>query len=118
MSFLDRHLDALRSANADAVAALYADDGALLSLDYARSGRDAIREQYQQFFEYHGSLSSASVERQQAGQDAVFAEYALTSERGTFRLLNAFVLDGETCRTHFSNEISVSLDADEVERRA
>jgi ketosteroid isomerase-like protein len=116
MSFLDRHLDALRNADADAIAALYADAGALLSLDYVRTGRDAIREQYEQFFAFHGSISDASVKRQQAGDDAVFAEYALTSERGTFRLLNAFTLEGDVCHRHFSNEVSVSLDADEVQR--
>ena len=114
MSFLDRHLDALRSADPTAVAALYADVGALLSLDYVREGRDAIREQYQQFFDYHGTISDASAVRQQAGPDAVFAEYQLTSERGTFRLLNAFTLDGDVCRRHFSNEVSVELDDDEV----
>ena len=115
MSFLDRHLDALRAADPDAVAALYADDGALLSLDYAREGRDAIREQYRQFFDYHGAISDASVVRQQTGPEAVFAEYSLTSERGTFHLLNAFTLDGDACHRHFSNELSVELDADEVQ---
>ena len=114
--FLARHTDALTAGDADAMARLYTDDATLVALDSTAAGRDAIRDRYQTFFDYHRSISSAETTHQQATDDAVFTALKITSERGTFTLVNVFETDGATCRRHFSNETEVALDRDEVER--
>ncbi len=114
--FLARHTDALLAGDADAIAGLYANDAALVALDSTAEGRDAIRDRYQTFFDYHGTISSAETTHQQATHDAVFTALKIASERGTFTLVNVFETDGETCRRHFSNETEVALNRDEVER--
>ena len=115
-AFTDRHLQALLGGDADAVAALYTDSASLVALDGVAEGRDAIRARYATFFEYHGTISSAETTHEQAADDAVFTRLAIESERGRFALVNVFETDGDACRRHFSNEIEVSLNRDEVER--
>ncbi len=114
--FLARHADALTAGDADAIASLYAADATLVALDGTAKGRDAIRDRYQTFFDYHRAIASAETTHQQATDDAVFTALKITSERGTFTLVNVFETDGATCHRHFSNETEVTLDRDEVER--
>lgn len=113
---LSRHADLVQQGDANAIVDLYAEDAQLLWLDGVSDGRDAIRERYQDFFDYHGDISSAEVSRQQGTDDAAFTMLRVESERGSFQIVNAFVLDGEHVTRHFSNEIEVTLDRDEVER--
>ncbi len=115
-AFTDRHLQALLDGDADAVTALYTDDATLVALDGVSEGRDAIRSRYATFFEYHGTISSAETTHEQMADDATFTRLAIESERGRFALINVFETDGDACRRHFSNEIEVSLNRDEVER--
>ena len=114
--FVARHAQALLTADADAVAALYADDAQLVAFDGVSDGRAAIRDRYQTFFDYHRTVSSAETTHQQEAGDAAFTRLKLASERGVFSLVNVFEVDGETCRRHFSNEVEVTLNRDEVER--
>ena len=114
--FTDRHIEALLSGDADAVAALYTGDATLVALDGVAEGHDAVRARYATFFEYHGRISSAETTHEQAAGDAVFTRLALESERGRFALINVFETEGDACRRHFSNETEVSLNRDEVER--
>ena len=116
--FLTRHASAVASADLDAVLALYADDATLLSFDWTAEGADAVRQRFQDFFEFHGEISDLEIKYQTTADDAAYALYAVTGERGTFTLMNAFDLDGDTCTRHFSNEVSAELDRDEVERDA
>lgn len=113
-----RHADLVQKGDAGAVADLYAESGQLVWLDGVAEGRDAIRERYQQFFDYHGTISSAKRTHQQATDDAAFDFLKVESERGTFTIVNAFVFDGDEIARHFSNETDVELDRDEVEREA
>ena len=114
--FIAHHAEALLSSDADAVSDLYADDAKLVALDGIADGKDAIRDRYQTFFDYHGAISSAETTHQQATGDAAFTRLKIESERGSFSLVNVFEVDGETCRRHYSNEVEVTLDRDEVER--
>ena len=114
--FTARHAEALLTADADATAALYADDATLVALDGVSEGRDAIRDRYQTFFEYHGAIASAETTHHQESADAAFTRLRIESARGRFDLVNVFEVDGETCRRHFSNEIEVVLNRDQVER--
>ena len=114
--FVARHAQALLTADADAVAALYADDAQLVAFDGVSDGRAAIRDRYQTFFDYHRTVSSAETTHQQEAGDAAFTRLKLASERGVFSLVNVFEVDGETCRRHYSNEVEVTLNRDEVER--
>ena len=111
--FLTRHADAVRAGDLDAVAALYADGARLVTLTGTHDG-DAVRERYRDFFAYHGAIARLEVAHQQQTDTEALAAYAIESERGRFTILNAFVLDGDACRLHFSNETDVTLDADEV----
>ena len=113
-----RHADLVRQGDADAVAALYAESGQLVWLDGVADGRDAVRDRYRQFFDYHGAISSAEHTHQQTTGDASFDFLKVESERGTFTIVNAFVFDGDHVARHFSNETDVELDRDEVERDA
>ena len=112
--FLTRHADAVRAGDLDAVAALYADGARLVTLTGTHDGGDAVRQRYQAFFAFHGAIASLEVAHQQQTGTEALAAYAIESERGRFTILNAFVLDGDACRLHFSNETDVTLDADEV----
>ena len=115
--FLSRLLAALKSADADEAAALYSDDAAMLSLEWTAEGRDAIRDRYGAFFDYHGSVEQVDVDRSQRAGDRLFAEFTLQSERGRFQLVNALLLDGNHARVHFSNVVDLTLNEDEVQVR-
>ena len=117
-SFLQKHVAAVASGDLDAVLALYADDAALVSFEWAAEGADAVRQRFTDFFAYHGEIDGVELRYQQATADTAFAMYAVTSERGTFEIVNAFVLDGDACTRHFSNEVGADLDRDEVEADA
>ena len=116
--FLSKHADAVAASDLDAVVKLYADSATLLSFDWTADGRDAVRQRFADFFEFHGEISNVEIAYQTATDDAAFALYAVTGERGTFRIMNAFDLDGDACTRHFSNEVGADLDRDEVERDA
>ena len=113
--FVSRHAAAVAEGDAGKVAALYTDDAALVSFVWTAEGRDAVRQRFEDFFAFHGEVASVDVEHQRATDDAAFVQYAVTGERGTFHLVNVFVLDGDRCARHFSNEVAVELDRDEVE---
>ena len=113
--FLSQHAAAVAASDLDGVVALYADGATLLSFDWSADGADAIRQRFQDFFEFHGEISNLEVEYQTTTDDAAFALYAVTGERGTFRLMNAFDLAGDACSRHFSNEIGADLNRDQVE---
>ena len=114
-AFVSRHVAALTEGDADAIADLYTDDAVLVSFEWAADGRDAVRDRFAKFFDFHGEISEVAVEQQQTTDDSAFVEYAVTGERGTFHLVNVFVLEGDRCARHYSNEVRVELDRDEVE---
>ena len=116
--FVSRHADALKTGDADQMAALYADDATLVALDSVADGKEAIRNRYTSFFEYHKSISNAETTHQQATDDAAFTMLKVESERGSFSLVNVFEVEGDTCTRHYSNEVEVTLDRDEVEKDA
>ena len=117
-SFLQQHVAAVSSADLDAVVALYANDATMLSFEWTASGADAVRQRFEDFFAFHGEIESVELKYQRTDGDAAFALYAVTGERGTFDIVNAFVLDGDACTRHFSNEVGAELDRDEVEADA
>lgn len=114
-AFLSRHVDAVQAGDADAIAQLYTDDADLVSFEWTAQGRDAVRQRFADFFAFHGDISAVEVVYEQTTDDAVFAMYAVTGERGTFRIVNAFVLHGDACTRHFSNEVAAELARGEVE---
>jgi hypothetical protein len=116
--FLSKHVAAVAAGDLDAVTALYADDATLLSFDWTAGDRDAVRQRFADFFAFHGEIESVDVEYQTATDDAVFALYSVTGERGTFQIMNAFDLAGDACTRHFSNEVGAELDRGEVESDA
>lgn len=69
-------------------------------------------------FDFHGETTEVKEAYQTATDDAVFALYAVAGERGTFRVMNAFDLSGDTCSRHFSNEVGADLERDQVEHEA
>jgi len=114
MSFSQHLSKHLRTADADALAELYADDAEMLSFEFgSRSGRDAIREQYERFLGFHGEITQAETKRETASGDRLFFELALESTRGAFTLIHAVVLDGERAAVHFTNVIEGEVEADQ-----
>lgn len=110
--FLQKHVAAVAEGDLEAVAALYADDARLVSFEWDAEGLDAVRQRYADFFAFHGEIEGVEVRYQHAAGDTAFAMYAVTGERGTFEIVNAFVLDGAACTRHFSNEVGAQLDRD------
>lgn len=116
--FLTRHASAVASADLDAVMALYADDASLLSFDWTADGADDIRQRFADFFDFHGDITDVEIRYQTTTDGAAYAMYAVTGDRGTFQIMNAFELDGDRCTRHFSNEVGADLDRDQVEQDA
>ncbi len=115
MPFLQDLRQHLPTADADALAALYHDDARMLSFEFGtKTGRDAIRQQYRDFFDFHGAISSVEADRTVEDGDRLFAELTMRSERGVFQLVHAVVLDGGKARTHFTNVIEGEVAADEA----
>ena len=113
-SFSDRHRQHLLAGDADALADLYHDDATMLSFEFgAKDGRDAIRDQYAAFLDFHGRIDSVEQDREVAHGDDLFTEFTMQSARGEFQLVNAFVLDGDRARRHFTNVIAGDVEADE-----
>ena len=113
--FLQKHVAAVASSDLDAVAALYADDAVLVSFEWTAEGAAAVRQRFADFFAFHGEIDEVELRYQRTTADAAFAMYAVTGERGTFEIVNAFVLDGDACTRHFSNEVGAELARGEVE---
>lgn len=114
-AFVSRHVAAVAEGDADAIADLYTDDAVLVSFEWTAAGRDAVRDRFGRFFGFHGEISDVEVEQQRTTDDSAFVMYAVTGERGTFHLVNVFVLEGDRCARHYSNEVRAELNRDEVE---
>ena len=113
-SFASRHRQHLLDRDADAISGLYKDDAAMLSFEFGtREGRDAIRDQYADFFEFHGDIDSVEIDREVEHDADLFTEFTMQSERGTFQIINAFVLDGDKVHRHFTNVVDGDVEADE-----
>ena len=115
-AFVSQHAAALTAGDLDAIADLYTDGAQLVSFEWTADGRDAVRNRFERFLDFHGEIQSVDVEQQRTTDADAFVLYAVTGKRGTFRIVNVFVLDGDRCAKHFSNETDVELDRDEVER--
>jgi ketosteroid isomerase-like protein len=116
-SFFDQHRQHLLDADADGIAGLYHDDAEMLSFEFGtKQGRDAIRDQYADFFDFHGTISSVEADRKVEHDGSLFVEFTMASERGSFQLINAFVLDGGKAQRHFTNVVQGEVEADETER--
>lgn len=115
-SFFDQHRQHLLAANADGIADLYHDDAEMLSFEFgAKQGRDAIRTQYADFFDFHGAISSVEADRKVEHDGSLFVEFTMESERGEFQLINAFVLDGGKAQRHFTNVVQGEVEAGDAE---
>lgn len=113
-SFSERHRQLLLDQDPDAIAELYHDDAVMISFEFgARSGREAIRDQYAEFFTFHGAVESVEPDRETEHDGRLLTEFTMVSERGRFQLINAFVLDGEEARLHFTNVVFGDVKADQ-----
>lgn len=113
-SLLQRHVAALTSGDADATAALYADDAQLVSFDGVAEGRAAIADRYRLFYDYHGTISGVEILHEQAAGDDRFVLFAVESERGRFELVNVYLTSGDAIARHFSNETTAHMARHEV----
>ena len=115
-SFFDQHRQHLLDSDADGIAGLYHEDAAMISFEFGtKQGRDAIRSQYAEFFDFHGAISSVDVDRKTEDDENLFVEFTMTSERGEFQLINAFVVDSDKARRHFTNVVRGEVEADAAE---
>lgn len=114
MSFFDSLRQQLLAGDPDATADLYTDDAEMLSFEFgSKSGREAIREQYAQFYDFHGEISDVEPVRKAESGDRLFLEFTMQSERGAFELINAFELADGKARVHFTNVTEGEVAADE-----
>lgn len=114
--FFEQHRQHLLDRDADGIADLYADDAVMLSFEFdAKEGREAIRDQFAAFFDFHGPIASVEVDRQVAHGDDLVVEFTMRSERGRFQLINAFVLRDGQAQRHFSNVVRGEVEADAAE---
>ncbi|MDX1531468.1 MAG: nuclear transport factor 2 family protein [Rhodothermales bacterium] len=115
--YYERHRQHLLDGDADGIADLYTDDAVMLSFEFdAKEGRAAIRDQFAEFFRFHGAIGSVETDRQVARGDDLFVEFTMESERGQFQLVNAFTLRDGKAERHFSNVVRGEVAADEAEQ--
>lgn len=108
--FLDRLIAALAAGDPEQAADLYHDSATMLSFEWTAEGRDAIRDHYRDFFDFHGAINHVEVDRSRRAGEHLFAEFTIESTRGRFQLVNAFLLDGDHARDHFSNVVNLKLN--------
>ena len=104
--FYEEQLAYLAAKDVDGlVANHYNDDAALISFDVTVRGREALREYFRTYLERLGTLTVTSTDKFTETEDTVFFEATVTSNLGTVRVYDAFVLRDGKISYHFAGVI-------------
>src|SRR5437868_6941927 len=83
-------------------------DAVLVSFDVTVKGRDALREYFRTYLKRLGTLTVTSTDRFTETEDTIFFEATMTSNLGTARVYDAFVLRDGKISYHFAGVIGPS----------
>ena len=104
--FYEEQLDYLAAKDVDGlVANHYNDDAVLMSFDVTVRGREALRQYFRAYLERLGTLAVTSTDRFAETEDSIFFEATVTSNLGTVRVYDAFVLRDGKISYHFAGVI-------------
>jgi hypothetical protein len=101
--FYEEQLDHLAAKDVDGlVANHYNDDAVLISFDVTVKGREALREYFQTYLDRLGTLTVTSTDKFTETENTIFFEATVTSNLGTVRVYDAFVLRDGKISYHFA----------------
>jgi ketosteroid isomerase-like protein len=104
--FYAEQLDYLAAKDVDGlVANHYNDDAVLISFDVTVKGREALRDYFRTYLERLGTLTVTSTDKFMETEDSIFFEATVTSNLGTVRVYDAFVLRDGKISYHFAGVI-------------
>ena len=104
--FYEEQLDYLANTDVEGlVANHYNDDAVLMSFDVTVRGREALREYFRTYLERLGTLTVTSTDKFAETEDSIFFEATVTSNLGTVRVYDAFVLRDGKISHHFAGVI-------------
>jgi hypothetical protein len=86
----------------------YNDDAVLISFDVTVKGREALQDYFRTYLERLGTLTVTSIDKFTETEDAIFFEATVTSNLGTVRVYDAFVLRDGKISYHFAGVIGPS----------
>ena len=104
--FYKEQLDYLAAKDVESlVANHYNDDAVLISFDVTVKGREALREYFRTYLERLGTLTVRSTDQFVETEDSILLEATVTSNLGTVRVYDAFVLRDGKISYHFAGVI-------------
>jgi ketosteroid isomerase-like protein len=107
--FYEEQLAYLAAKDVDGlVANHYNDDAVLISFDVTVKGREALRDYFRAYLERLGTLTVTSTDRFTETEDAILLEATVTSNLGTVRVYDAFVLRHGKISYHFAGVIDAA----------
>ena len=107
--FYEEQLNYLTAKDVDGlVANHYNDDAVLISFDVTVKGREALQDYFRTYLERLGTLTVRSTDQFVETEDSILLEATVTSNLGTVRVYDAFVLRDGKISYHFAGVIGPS----------
>jgi hypothetical protein len=107
--FYEEQLGYLTAKDVDGlIANHYNDDAVLISFDVTVKGRGALREYFRTYLERLSTLTVRSTDKFAETEDCTLLEATVTSNLGTVRVYDAFVLREGKISYHFAGVIGPS----------
>ena len=104
--FYEEHLGYLTAKDVEGlVANHYNDDAVFISFDVTVKGREALRDYFRTYLERLGTLTVMSTDKFAETEDSILLEATVTSNLGTVRVYDAFVLRDGKISYHFAGVI-------------
>jgi hypothetical protein len=104
--FYERQLAYLQAHDVEGlIADHYHDDALLVTFGGTARGSEALDEQFRRYLDQIGHLEVISTDRFTATGDSIFLEATMTTDLGTTRVYDAFVLREGKIAYHFAGEI-------------
>jgi hypothetical protein len=107
--FYEEQLGYLMAKDVDGlVANHYNDDAVLISFDVTVKGREALQDYFRTYLARLGTLTVTSTDQFVETEDSILLEATVTSNLGTVRVYDAFVLRDGKISYHFAGVIGPS----------
>jgi hypothetical protein len=104
--FYEEQLGYLTAKDVDGlVANHYNDDAVFISFDVTVKGHEALRDYFRTYLERLGTLTVRSTDKFAETEDSILLEATVTSNLGTVRVYDAFVLRDGKISYHFAGVI-------------
>jgi ketosteroid isomerase-like protein len=101
-TFFDDQVRFCETRDIPGIRSHYTDDAKLISFDNQISGGDAIAEYFRGYLDRMAGLKVRSTDKFVETPDAIFFEATIDLDAGVARVYDAFVLEGDRARYHFT----------------